>query len=286
MSIHFKIILCFIFMSHALHSQTDILKSRVYQYNHIKPTEGVHSRIDSTKVIHDLNYFNRIEDKLYAVHILKKRENNSNYISFFYLLILLFFLSILRYSSFSSINYQILQFVKLKVKNHEEYGVVKSIFILCLFILIVSFVLHSIYFKNTIGLDKLVDSKTYNLVVISIFLFISFKYIINLIIVNVFKFKSKFLDFHFLLIDFMYIFVSITLPVILFSTVVNLFFKNIIIISVFVIFSFMYFYFILKLYYNNLNLLTRHVIKFIIYSYSVEIIPILLLLKYLKTFVV
>lgn len=284
----FKIIISFIvlFLTVNLNAESDLLKDKIIRYNKLEKNQFIAKRIDSSKLFYDLSYWSKNKDKKYLIHILKKREYKTNFNFFFYVLFVLIILSLIRYSSNINLAIQFTQFTKLRAKSTYEYGFMKALLINSIFIMILSFVIFSLIILQFDLAILRSPSEILLFLISSISSCIFFKYFSNYFIIQTFGLKNKINKLKFLWIDFMYIFVSISLPLILLSTIMNSISQSIVLISILILYVILYIILIIKAFYINMNLLTNNVFKFIIYFYSVEIIPILLLLKYLKTFVV
>jgi len=283
---YFRIILLLL-LTHSfsiLNAETDILKANIIRHNKLKTTDKTIQKIDSSKIFRDLNFLNNESNKKYSVQILRKRIQNTNINYFFYILGILLVVSIMRYTSKLNFKYQVSEFIKFKFKNISEYSFIQSIIINIIFALIISHIIYVFSIKSNYIEQSPQRVNQFIFISICIIMFLFFKYMINFFIIKIFNLKNKIIKLKFVWIDFMYIFLSISLPLILISTLVIPSLQNLIIISISTILIVMYFFMLIKIYSININLLTNHILKFIIYFYTVEIIPILLLLKYLKTF--
>ena len=255
----------------------DILAKRIISNNKI-----VESRIeiDSTKLFYNLKFISEKKASIKRnIEIIHNRKNNTEGSSFFWLLLFLFIFSMVRYASEKKYGDLITTFFSFKIRSSYSYGFLKSTLVTIAFTILLSYstckLLGRYFSVNALN-------KNFMFVLSSITLILFFRFIIYRLVVYIFNLKNNISDFQFVLLDFMYIFVFISLPILFCLTVVDDIFVKPILITLSAVTLLFYLYALYKIIILNSHLLTRHVFKTMIYFYTVEIIPILLFLKYLK----
>ena len=255
----------------------DLLAKRIMIYNKI---EEPRLELDSSKLFYNLKFTSENKDSVNRnIEIIQHRKNTTKSTSFFWLLLFLFIFSMVRYASGKKYSDLISGFFSFRITNLNSYGFLKSTLVTIAFIVLLSYSIARLldeHFKiNTMDRNLI-------FIIFSIISILVFRFVIYRLVVYIFNLKNNISNFQFVVFDFMYIFVFISLPILFCTTiVVDTLVEPILIILSAVTFLF-YLYASYKIIILNLHLLTRHVFKTMIYFYIVEIIPILLFLKYLK----
>lgn len=277
---YFKIFLLVIFFNSTnTISAQDLLEKRIIKYNKI---EKKTIKVDSNR-LSSIDFF--IDKKIakYSTQIIHTRKLERNYFSFFGCLILLLFFSFVRIMTKISFVDQFIRYIAPRGRSKAEIGILTSSIIFILFVLTVAYLLYS-FISNTS--TNIFIKHLYLKITASIFIFIVLKFFIYNFITSLFDLKNKIHQVQYYTFEFMYIFVAITLPIFFIGSVSSSSLQMPLYIGSFIALISIYLILIIKLIQTNFSLLTRHVFKSLIYFYTLEIIPILLLSKYFKTFVV
>lgn len=254
----------------------DVLLQRIYKYNNL---EGKRVVVDSSRVLYNLAFHDQDVVCNRSVQIIQSRGTPIYNFSFFYLLIALFFFSMIRYLAGISYRELLSSFFSLKYREAYPSSFFKNLLLFSTFILLFSFFLFQLIVKNSVNSYS---NFSYFKILFSCIILLLYKYVLFHFISYVFNFMNKISEVRYIIFDFMYIFVFISLPLIFIASLMNPHVSNSILISILAIFILLYLFIYFKIFSLNLHLLTRNVFKGAIYFYIVEIIPILLLLKYLK----
>lgn len=275
-------ILFFLFCALNARADEDVLRLKILKHNDIVINKNEFT-VDSSKLFFNTSFVHNLESVSFSTHILKKRLQSKNYNYFFYILGILFILSVIRYSTNINFNFQFTQFIKLRSKTQNEYSLFKTAIIHSIFILIMSYLVFTLFFSK-LDFVKLANSTIFfNIIIVFTTIFI-LKNFINTFVLSMLGNNSRLIKIKNIWLDYMYIFVSMSLPLILLSTIVDNSAQNIILVCVSIIMIILYLFILFKIVYTNFQLIVLNVFKFIIYFYSVEIIPILLSVKYFKSF--
>ena len=255
----------------------DLIAKRIISNNNIV---GSRTEFDSSKLFYNLKFISEKKASVKRnIEIIHKRENSTDRSSFFLLLLFLFIFSMVRYASEKKYSDLITTFFSFKIRSLYSYGFLKSTLVTIAFVVLLSYSTSKLL-EVYVSVNAL--NKNFMFVLSSITLILFFRFIIYRLVVYIFNLKNNISDFQFVLLDFMYIFVFISLPILFCVTVVDDIFVKPILITLSAVTLLFYLYALYKIIILNIHLLTRHVFKTMIYFYTVEIIPILLFLKYLK----
>jgi hypothetical protein len=255
----------------------DLLAKRIMIYNKIVEPK---LEMDSAKLFYNLKFTPEKKESVYRnIEIIQHRKNSTKSTSFFWLLLFLFIFSMVRYASGKKYSDLISDFFSFRIRNLNSFGILKSTLVTIAFIVLLSYTIARLFdehFKvNAIDRNLI-------FIIFSIISILVFRLVVYRLVVFIFNLKNNISNFQIVVFDFMYIFVFISLPILFCTTiVVDTLVEPILIILSAVTFLF-YLYASYKIIILNIHLLTRHVFKTVIYFYIVEIIPILLFLKYLK----
>jgi len=282
MSVFFRIILVSLLFSISFSKlkSEDLLWKNINKYNKLVESKVV---VDSSRVIFNLNFLRSSDSPYTSIQIIQNRNKLNPDYSFYFLLFAILVFSMLRYVSGASYKDILANFFSMKERSSSQFSVIKYLLIGCAF---VSLVGYSLYLMSTVFSILLVPRFLLLNIQLSILAVIFYKYFLFILVTYIFDLKRKISEMKFIVADFMYIFVFISLPLLFFSALTDVFFVKSILIGISAIFIFLYIFMYYKIFSLNSYLLTRNVFKTLIYFYIVEIIPILLLSKYFKTFVV
>lgn len=265
-----------------LNASNDLLRDRIIRYNKIKTPLIT---IDSQTCFYNLQLIDKTKDIKVSTQIIDTASKNNSTPYFFIILSICFILSLLRRLSQHSYSDFISNFFSLRIiHNRPEYNFVAVLFIALLFLLSVSYLVY--FFLSFDGKPFFISKNIFNKTLLIISSIVFFKWIINKIIILIFDLKKNISEYNYYIVEFMYIFLSISLPLFFFATMLDAPLQKPIFISISVLLLLSYFVMWYKLIYTNSRLLTRNVFITLIYFYTLEIIPILLLSKYFKTFAV
>lgn len=262
---------------------TDMLKLRILKYNHLENKKEAIAPVDSQKIFYNIGFINHNNKIAKSQSIIKKRKSSTNYFLFFILLSLVVLISIFRRNLNLDFNNQLAHFFKLKFKRVEEYSSTIAIAIHLLFAGVISYFITSIITNIRNQYD---DSwiAVYKIVLLCVLGYVLLKYVIHFILSHTFYIRDVLNRLNHYRMDLLYIYICLSLPVAIAVSVrndTNYFFIN----SAFILFFlFLYLYSIIKVMYNEMNIIQTSVIKFALYFYIVEFIPLILLLKYLRNY--
>ena len=273
-----KIFIAFIFLvatSHVLNSQ-DILSKRILRYNKI---EEQRIKVDSAKIFYNLKFVQANQSYVSNVELIKSRSHFAGNFSFFWLLISLLFFSYIRYKDGSSYWQLFSSFFTFKNKERNHFGLFKNALIGIAFICLFSYLIFLINHVNT---NRNNSKSFFFSIVYSVIILLVYRLVVFHLVKYIFNLSKRISGYQFVVFDVMYIFVFISLPILFLETLINAQLQNIVLIGVLAAFIFLNTFMYYKIFILNTYLLTRNVFKVAIYFYVVEIIPILLFLKYLK----
>jgi hypothetical protein len=276
--VYFKFCLFFLilFNSFSELSSQDLLEKRILRYNKVLEPS---IKVDSNKVFFNLNFNVKSAELKSNIEIIKIRKQSKGNKSFMWLLIFLLVFSFIRYYSGSSYREILSNFFAFKRSDKNHFSVAKNFMTVISFITLFSYLIYLLLKAYS---PILASNIFYLNIVFSILCLLIYRYVMYHLVIYVFSFKNKITDVRLISFNVMYIFVFISLPALFLTTLVNEYVKNSILIGVLITFFFILAFMYYKIFIINSYLLTRHVFKSIIYFYIVEIIPILLFLKYLK----
>ena len=258
----------------------DLLYYQILKYNNIKEQPVVELTVDSIPIhlIQNTNQqFNK--NKTYNKQIIKKRPVNNNYLLLFSIFLVFALLVLARASSKVSFQFQLLNYIKIRSKHFEKFGIFKVIVTNLLFIFLMAYICY--YFFN---FRKAIGELAWPLfmkIFIGIAIVIFYKYVLSTIIAKVFHIKQAINVLQYYWLEMISIFVSISLPIVLISVIGSSPLSSIIFMLLFAFIVLLYFVLIVKFLYTELSIVRSNVINSIIYFYLVEIIPIVLFLNLL-----
>jgi hypothetical protein len=266
----------FIIASSLVFCSNDLLSKRILRYNKIDEQKV---KVDSNKVFYNLKFLNSKEGYDFNVEIIKSRKKLAGNFSFFVLLASLFGFAFIRYRAGSSYLQLFSSFFSLKTKDGNQISLFKNILITTAFISLFTYLVYLIIQSRI----NFIESKSLLVIIFySVILILIYKYIVFHWVQYIFNLKGKITGVQFIVFDLMYIFVFISLPLLFLESLLTVNLRNTLLASVLGYFIFLNAFMYYKIFIINSHLLTRHVFKMTIYFYVVEIIPILLFLKYLK----
>jgi hypothetical protein len=272
----FLFLVLFLISSVCTSAKDDILLQRIYKYNKIEQSKVI---VDSNLISYNLRFINKNKTYQSNIQIIQSRIIPVYNYSFFWLLIALFFFSMIRYLSGTSYRYLLASFFSMKDRSLSQNSFLKNVLVGCSFILLLSYSLFQVLWRFS---KYEYSNYIFLKIIFSCVVILFYKYVLFQLVTYVFNFRSKISEVRFIIFDFMYIFVFISLPLLFFSTLLNLNLSKSILVGILSIFILLTLFLYYKVFNLNSYLLTRNVFKGMIYFYVVEIIPILLLLKYLK----
>jgi hypothetical protein len=278
MPVFFRILFLVLFLisSVCTSAKDDILLQRICKYNKIEQSKVI---VDSNLISYNLRFINKNKNYQSNIQIIQSRIIPVYNYSFFWLLIALFFFSMMRYLSGTSYRYLLASFFSMKDRSLSQNSFLKNLLVGCSFILLLSYSLFQVLWRFS---KYEYSNYIFLKIIFSCVVILFYKYVLFQLVTYVFNFRSKISEVRFIIFDFMYIFVFISLPLLFFSTLLNSNLAKSILVGILAIFILLILFLYYKVFNLNSYLLTRNVFKGIIYFYVVEIIPILLLLKYLK----
>lgn len=254
----------------------DLLSKRIIRYNKIEEQRIV---VDSSKVFFNLKLLHLNQSNNTNVEIIKARNQLIGNYSFFWLLFSLFSFSLIRYRAGSSYWQLFSNFFSFKNNEGEQLSLIKILLIGIAFISLFSYFAYLLIQSHTYSSES---KSLFISIVYSVVFLLLYRFIVFNLVKYIFQFSAKTTGYQFVVFDLMYIFVFISLPTLFLASLINVHLRNIVLIGVLALFVFCNAYMYYKIAILNSHLLTRNVFKTIIYFYVVEIIPILLFLKYLK----
>lgn len=286
MSVYFKFLLlwCLISSSTDILSQNDMLKDRITKYNNIKSIQPNIIRIDSAKIIMNTDYTKAYPNVEYSTHIIVRKKEKNSLLFFFTCLGFVLIISWIRIGLSMNFNSQVSNYFRLKHRIKIDYSKLVVLMINTIFILLIVHVLTKLFFGSSINLDV---SRTFSdsyVLLLLICLFVLFRYTIGFIVQSVFNQKQLFSAVNYYWIDLVFIYLCIALPLVMVVSVSNLYSEIIVYYFVILLFVVMYLVSFTKLLYNEMNNFRTSVIKFVIYFYTVEFIPLVLLVKFLRKY--
>jgi hypothetical protein len=272
-------ILCALSMQ-SIGNTKDLLYYQVLKYNNIKEQPAVELTIDSIPIhlIQNTNQqFNK--NKTYNKQIIKKRPVNNDYLLLFSIFLVLALLVLARASSKVSFQFQLLNYIKIRSKHFEKFGIFKVIVTNLLFIFLMAYICYYFFnFRQAIGE---LAWPLFMKIFIGIAIVIFYKYVLSTFIAKVFHIKQAINVLQYYWLEMISIFVSISLPIVLISAIGSSPLSSIIFMLLFAFIVLLYFVLIVKFLYTELSIVRSNVINSIIYFYLVEIIPIVLFLNLL-----
>lgn len=278
MPVFFRILFIVLFLISSVYSYSkdDILLQRICKYNKIEQSRVI---VDSNLISYNLKFINKSKSYQSNVQIIQSRIIPVYNYSFFWLLLALFFFSMMRYLSGTSYRDLLASFFSMKDRSLSQNSFLKNLLLACTFILLLSYSVFQVLLRFS---KHEYSNYIFLKIIFSCVIILFYKYVLFRLVTYVFNFRSKISEVRFIIFDFMYIFVFISLPLLFFSTMLNLNLAKSILVGILAIFILLILFLYYKVFNLNSHLLTRNVFKGMIYFYVVEIIPILLLLKYLK----
>lgn len=256
-------------------ASNDKLQERILKYNKLDKTKVA---IDSNKIFYDLKLQAISQKQKSTIEIIKYRNFNPPS-SLMFWMISLFVFSFVRFKSGGTNGSIFNRFFGFKSINYSHQNSLKNFLISVSFISLLSYFIFQL---NTIGVDKESLAMAYFTIVALISILMLYKFVFYKLVLFIFDISRKVKDVRHIVFDSMYIFVFISLPTLFITALTNQSFQKPMFIGILTILILLIIFMYIKIVMLNFHLLTRNVFNLIIYFYVVEIIPILLFLKYLK----
>lgn len=279
MSMYFRIVLsimCMVFLSNCLLAE-DLLLKNILKYNQIAEKTV---KVDSAKIFYNINFTSSHSNLINSTQIIQHRaiQNELNITFFIFLFVMLVF-AIFRYYSNSQIADLISDFINLNNEPKTRNSFLRTILVIIAFVGLLSYSIYYFLSKFFTGLE---GNFSFLVIVFSVLIILFIKYLIANLVVTIFKLNNKIRHLKYTVINLMYIFVFISLPILTLSCASITYLQKPLLIGIFALYIFLIFVFYVRIYLSSHYLLTRNVFNLMIYFYLVEIIPILLPLKYFK----
>ncbi len=258
----------------------DLLYKRILLYNHVKEKPITIVRPDSSKLLYNLGVCQNGQQIKYTKQIIKKRNSPTDLVVFFSSVLFIIIIVLIRMNVNTNYFQQLSDYYTLKLKSFESYSIFKTVIINLVFVLIISHIITTLKYNDAYTLfDK---SRFLKFLIVTTSLLLAMKYFTNFILARVFNLNEFVSTLNFLWADSISIFASISLPLILIGSIRNTSMNEFILIGTIILLISIYLFSIIKLLYNEVNILKRNVINLILYIYTVEFIPLVLLVKYFK----
>ena len=284
MSDYFKLVIFWIFTLSGffMNAESDVLRENILKYNHIKERVSSSKKIDSSTLILSTDLTKVYPNTKYYSHIIKKRVLSNNIIFFIVCLIFILLISWIRIGLTINFSSQIRNFTKLKYKVNDNYSGHIVILINLLFIFLSVFILSVFHLDSKTSVNSVMLSPISLVIFICLCSYVVFRYVIGWMVQYIFNQRQLISKLNYYWIDLIFIFLCVTLPLVLISSLTSFYSEHFIYHLILYLFLFMYLISFLKLLYNEMNNLKTSVVKYMIYFYIVEFIPLVLLMKFLR----
>lgn len=284
MSDCFKLLIFWIFLLSGffMNAEADVLRESILKFNNIKDKVSSSKKIDSSTLILGTDITKVYPNTKYSFHIIKKRVQSNNILFFIVCLIFILLISWIRVGLTISFSNQIRNFTKLKYKASDNYSGYIVVLVNLLFIFLSVFILSVFYLDSKTSVSSVLISPIALVIFICLCLYIVYRYILGWMVQYIFNQKQLINKLNYYWIDLIFIYLCVTLPLVLISSLTNFYSEHFIYHLILYLFLFMYLISFLKLLYNEMNNLKTSVVKYMIYFYIVEFIPLVLLMKFLR----